>query len=113
MIFTASVVAFILLLLENQSVNSYDFDDETKFTKRHSVEQLRRMMLALNVICLLVNFLLGRNLTQMVSRPNRALGSTKPVHYVALGFTILASLLLVAVIVAAFFPTVVHLYQKL
>lgn len=70
-------------------------------------------MLALNLICLLLNILLCRNLTQMVARSNRALGSTRPIHSVALAFNIVAILILSTVVISAFFPNVVHLYQKL
>lgn len=70
-------------------------------------------MVALNLICLIINIFLCRNLVHMVSRSNRALGSTRPIHCVALAFSIVTILLLMGVITSAFFPQVVHLYQKL
>lgn len=93
-------------------MDSYEAEDDFKFARRHGVEQMRRMMLALNITCLLHNLVLTRYLTHMVSRPNHAPGHTTKVHYFALAVSILASILLLGVITAAFFPTVVHVYQK-
>jgi len=70
-------------------------------------------MFSLNVGCIIVNGFFVRNLTQMISRPNRARGTTKCVHYVALASAVLACLLLIAMSVAAFFPSQVRLFQRL
>ena len=90
----------------------YDGDDDAKFAKRHSLAQLRWMMLALNLTCVLVNILLCRNLAHMVSRSRRAMGTTRPIHCVALAFNIVTILLLIAVMVSAFYPSFTHLYQR-
>lgn len=36
-IISLSLAAFIIILLENKSVSSYDDEDDLKFEKRHSV----------------------------------------------------------------------------
>ena len=86
-IFVLALAAFILLLLENKGVSSYEDEDDAKFERRHSVKQMRNMMLSLNLGCFLLNIFFVRNLAGMVSRANRERGSTNCIHYVALAFS--------------------------
>lgn len=73
LIFVTSVVAFSINLVENRGVGSYDSTDEDylKFSKRHSAEQMRRMLISLNAACLVISIFLVHNLAKMVSRPAR------------------------------------------
>ena len=106
-----AITAFILLLLENKGVASYDDEDDLKFERRHSVSQMRNMMLSLNIGCLLLNVFFIRNLAKMVSRANREKGSAMCVHYIALVFNAIAFLLLTAMIISLYFPTRVDIYR--
>ena len=74
---------------------------------------MRNMMLSLNLSCLLLNIFFARNLAKMVSRANRERGSTSCIHYVALAFNSVAILLLIAMIIALYFPTYVDTYRYL
>ena len=51
---------------------------------------MRYMMVSLNLACLILNALFAYNLTSMISRANRAKGSTRCIHYVALAFAVVA-----------------------
>ena len=115
LIFIMAVVAFSLNLLANRGVASYDFTDEDslKFDKRHSADQMQRMMVALNSTCILISLFLVHNLAKMVSRPARSLGSTKCLHYVVLGATGLTFLLAIGMVVALFYPVHMKVYRYL
>ena len=104
--FIVTVVAFSLLLVENQPLSSYPDDDEeyAKFEKRHTVNQMRNMMVSINVTCLIMNGFFVHNLTKMVSRPSRAKGSTSQVHYTALVFAVISIILTIGIIIALYFP---------
>ena len=108
-----AMAAFIMLLLENKGVASYDDEDDLKFERRHSVSQMRNMMLSLNIGCLLLNTFLICNLSKMVTRANREKGSTTCTHYIALVINVVAFLLLIGMIVSLYFPTQVDVYRYL
>lgn len=108
-----SIAAFVLLLLENKGVASYDDEDDLKFERRHSVSQMRNMMLSLNLGCFVLNVFLARNLAKMVSRANREKGSANCIHTVALAFNLLALLTILAMTVTLYFPTRLEIYRYL
>ena len=70
-------------------------------------------MFGLNCGCILLNIFFFASLTKMLSRASRESGSTKCIHYIALGFNIVAILLLFGMIVSIFFPTQLEVYRYL
>ena len=112
-IFGLALSGFVILLLENKGVASYGDDDDLIFDRRHSVREMRLMMICLNAGCSLLNIFFTLNLCKMVSRANRSKGSTKWIHYVALFINIILVFMLLGMIVALFYPTEIQAYRYL
>ena len=105
LIFGLALSGFILLLLENKGVASYSDEDDIKFDRRHSVREMRLMMICLNAGCAILNTFFTLNFCKMVSRANRSKGSTKWIHYLALFINIILIFAMLGMIIALFYPT--------
>ena len=112
-IFGLALSGFVLLLLENKGVSSYSDEDDLVFERRHSVLQMRSMMICLNAGCAILNTFFALNFCKMVSRANRSKGSTKWIHYFALFINIILIFMLLGMIVAMFYPTEIEAYRYL
>ena len=113
LVFSMSLASFIVILVENKSVDSYDDEDDLKFERRHGVRQMRNVELCLNSACVILNFFFVRNFSKMVTRATRDKGSTQTIHYIALFISSISILIILAMIVATFFPVEIEVYRYL
>ncbi len=112
-VFIVSIVAFSLVMVENKGVDNYTDEEDLKFERRHSVKQMRRMQIALILICTLLNVFFCRNFAMIVTNSNRSPVNKGFKHTLALVFSIICILVLLSMVVVQFFQGSMNQFQYL